>query len=244
MAIGRDYPDWGGYPVSGQTYPLKDLAELAARLGSPVTFDRSGAVYCLETFRYGFNAWGTAYYGAALPPTLDKDYSYSDGVAVKLDPGVTTGQYCSIYHWEPRPSLSKWGFACRFSTGGTVGRLYLLMTWGDGTNLWQAWVYVDRKNNLLYVSDANGAAVNVATIPTLLDNPRCFNFIKAVIDPEAHAWCRVRLNSAIYDLSGVGARLLGATGYDYVQLTVQAMSQGTGQQPFYVDDIVMTYNES
>jgi hypothetical protein len=244
MAIGRDYPDWGGYPVSGQTYPLKDLAELAARLGSPVTLDRSGAVYYLETFRYGFNAWSPGYSSHASPPALDKDYSYSDGVAVKLDPGVTTGSYCCILHREPRPPLSKWGFACRFSTGGPVGCLYLIMTWGDGTHQWQTQVLIDLQNKTLYVSDANGAMVNVAPTPGLLANAHCFNFLKAVIDPEAHTWWRVRLNSAAYDVSGIGAQMLVDTDYDFVQLWVHATSQGSLQQPFYVDDIVMTYNES
>jgi hypothetical protein len=244
MAIGRDYPDWGGYPVSGQTYPLKDLAELAARLGSPVTYDRSGAVYYLETFRDGLSAWDTLVLGAGPTPALNKEHSHSAGVSVKLDPGTVTGDRCSIFHVEPCPPLSKWGFACRVSTWSICGVLELDMEWADREYRWDVWLTIDLQTSTLSVLGADGAMVNVATIPPITNDPRYFSFLKAVIDPEAHTWCRVRLNSATYDVSGIGLYRVEPLNYDYVQLYIQATSQGYFQKPFWVDDVVMTYNES
>jgi hypothetical protein len=53
----RGQPDWGEYSPQEEVSKSLDLAELAARLGSPVIYDRNGTVLFIDTFQYGLIHW-------------------------------------------------------------------------------------------------------------------------------------------------------------------------------------------
>lgn len=55
----RGMPDWGEYSPQEVVSKLLDNAELAARLGSPVLFDRRGTVIFMDDFNCGVNHWDT-----------------------------------------------------------------------------------------------------------------------------------------------------------------------------------------
>ena len=55
MAHGA--PDWFGTTPQGMVHRVADLAELAARLGSPDVFDRRGNVLFMDSFENGQNNW-------------------------------------------------------------------------------------------------------------------------------------------------------------------------------------------
>jgi hypothetical protein len=242
---GKDYPDWGGYPVSGQSYPLKDLAEAVVRLGSPVIYDRSGAVAFMESFEFGLGRCYPYVLAGGSLPNLTADTFCSQGHACQLNPGVGgAGDFSAIESYIISPALSLWGLSIRFATDSPIGKLYLHLKHAVGTLEWNYALMFDLDPYKLYVRNSAGAYVEVFSDPGFLANDQLFHFLKVVVDPDNTDYVRAILDGHLIDLSAYEPQSVVWPVGDYLTLVVSAESAGVGQLPVYIDDIIMTYNES
>lgn len=241
---GKDYPDWGGYPVSGQSYPLKDLAEAVVRLGSPVIYDRRGAVAFMETFENGIGRWLSSGDVGYTPFTLTASFSQTGGFSGTIYPGPGVLDSAGIEGFMPIPPPSLWGLSIMFSVSVAVFRLNLRMRYYDGTLFHD---YVTSLLNLLselYVSDDTGADKLVDTIGSLLVNERAFHFYKMVIDTEARKILRLRIDERTFAVNQEVAPGMASAIRPYLSMQVWAYNRTGGVERVNIDNVILTYNES
>jgi hypothetical protein len=244
MSIGKDYSDWGGYPVSGQSYPLKDMAELAVRLGSPVSFERSGAVYYINTLAHGLGMFVLGGDAAARYPTLACDYSPTSGYAVKMNPGNSAAQYSELLAHLSMPPASKWGISWRLSLGAIRGVFMAMFYQRRAPDVWAYGLKLDWTTRLMQVYNDAAGWTTVLSLPAPVDYLSVFSFVKVVFDSVNHTYVRVRLDDLI--VADGFPDVYHATGEVNNFLVCDWMS--VGHASYNVDvrlsDVILTYNET
>ncbi len=130
--MARGLPDAGNVVKGHDLYALQDMAELAVRLGSPMSYDRYGSVLLLEDFERGLNAWSKTILGVGGSISLTSDRVYGGELACYLDSGDGAIPEARITKYFPPVSLQRVGLQTAFSVGFNVTELQFIFVRGDG----------------------------------------------------------------------------------------------------------------
>ncbi|GAI16225.1 unnamed protein product, partial [marine sediment metagenome] len=103
-------PDWGTPGPLKTIYTLEDMAELVARLGSIVTFDRRGNIIWLDDFEGTLGKWGIETEGAGYSAQLSAEAARSGGFSAKLISPDDEEDRIGLKRWFPLPVESNIGF--------------------------------------------------------------------------------------------------------------------------------------
>jgi len=240
---GKDYQDWGGYPSGAGAYIVKDLGELAARLGSPVVYSRSGAVAFIEDFEYGLNKWLLGQTGSGNNPVLSAAVSLSKGFSAKLDPGTTLNDSTSLWIKQPLPPAGKWGFSYRWQCEKEPQFFYIRMYVIVDEVAYDFMVRYRASDDALQVRDTGGTYQTIATVGPVHFADSLWHFLKLVIDFESKTYVRLHFDANEYDLSAYTLAGSAFASQDRISLTAIIYSNGATMTPFYIDDFIFTYNE-
>jgi len=85
------------------------MAELAARTGSIVTFDRQGSVVFLTDFETGMSSWESAANGTGASVGVSPEHARNGAFSVKMVGGSDGGRSAQISRAFPYPVLNKYG---------------------------------------------------------------------------------------------------------------------------------------
>jgi len=232
----------GTVPV-GPIYTSTDIAELAARLGSIVTFDRRGNVLFLDDFKDGIAKWTKEGSGAGEGIEWTAEYIGSGGFAAKLYTGATTGNYAQMSTSLPYPVLSKLGFEASFSIDMYLDHVSLLIHLATGTQLATAIVEWEQASRqcLYFGSDGDYHALTPAI--SLLRVKEHFNTAKLVIDPLTWEYVRLILNNTAYDLSNKAFKVVDSIAAPYLDCAILIATNADHITTAYVDKAIKTQNE-
>ncbi|MBA7568659.1 hypothetical protein ES708_10393 [subsurface metagenome] len=235
-ALLKDNTDQWGKKIS------VGIAELAARLGSPISWDRRGQVVQIITFENGF---GNVYHSGAfegggvfLCPTTFMTGGYS----AKLDTGTAITTYADLYAFGDFPPSTRLGFEWVFSAEGSPSEVTLFGKIWDGADEHKAHVNIDGTTNKIQVWKKGGGYHDVADFEFTLDE-RAFISIKAVIDIGTEHWVRLMVRGEAHDLSAVETAKETLVTYPYVECGMKVVEKTAAQQLVYLDRMVVTTNE-
>lgn len=238
--------------LNSTTYTLQDMSELAARLGSPATFDRRGEVVWMDDFEDGLK-WGTPVAGdMILTPHGRATYAegwggYKGFLCMRLR--VTTTKQATAY--IPQAIKGKIGYCMTFSakfTDALFGyTIFDYVTFGmdiyvDGYLNRPRIRYTASGNMWSYIDDAFTTYQNIGVARLV---PDVFNSIKFVVDPHTHQYERLMINSAKeFDLRDFKV-FHSASVYPFGAVcSVEPHEEGIAQPyNFDVDSFVLTQNE-
>lgn len=235
--------DWSNIGAEEVVHGLADMAELAARLWSPVTFNREGSVYFLESFEYGIGGWATTLVGTGAEIITSALWSRNSGYSCKLVAGSTASRYALLSRTLPYPIVSKYGFEFSFKIDSNVYRLDFAAWFYDGTTLSIFNVRYDHTNSLLQIQTTGAAWQTIATGIALSDSTTPFHTIKVVINLSSGYYVRVILNDTEYNLSAyIAYQAASATG---ARMNVRFTDWGVAASNavVYVDDFIITSGE-
>ncbi len=241
MAHGQ--PDFGLYRAKQTVYGLADDAELAARLGSIVTFDRRGDVVWLDDFESDVFKWLFAQTGVGGSLVASTARASSGGFSAYLTTGGALGNIGNMSHMEPYPVVSKMGFEMSFALNANISEYLLEMYFFDGVNYHLARVRFLPATFTLEV-DHGGVWTQVATAIPVRISFYLFVTLKLVADfTAAMKYVRVILNEVEYDLSAFDLdQVLNATGR-HLLVRLQLTTGVGSSQGSYVEDAIITQNE-
>lgn len=237
-------PDWGLTAAKTTLAPVTDLGELAARLGSIVTFDRRGDVVWIDDFEDGALKWALTTVGAGSVLEANADRARSGGNCVHAKPDNNSGDYCNMAMFAPYSSLSKYGFEISFTLNdGPIGYIVRLHIY-DGTNRQESAIKLDRANKEILYLDSTNDWIKIADITNPNPNTRLFSTVKLVTDFENEKYVRAIFNSVEYDLSTHSTyKVADVTGY-HMQIEFKVLEKaGVGDDDVYIDDAIITQNE-
>jgi len=241
--MARGLPDDSNIVKYAPVYGLHDMAELAARLGSPVNFIRSGDVIMLETFESGFGSWGTVIYSPDGFIRLSSFPTRSGGVSLDLNSGTGVDPDVKLYRGTPLPVSSVIGFGFAFQFDADLVYILMGFTTTQSELHWHYRVKYDHARGKLYCQDNGGDYWEIGAVALRVDE-RPFHLWKLVVNLLTHDYIRLYLDDASYDLSGYSAQFTPAVGEDeYLESVVQMGGDGVGATNCWIDDAVITQNE-
>jgi len=98
--VAHGAPDWWGTEQTSTVHLVQDVGELAARLGSIVTFDRRGNVIWLTSFEDGLQGTSFGVDHVDSKGTLSTNRALGGAYSIRLDPRGAADAYVN---WHPCP---------------------------------------------------------------------------------------------------------------------------------------------
>lgn len=239
----RGHPDWNLAPGQVGVSQLGDLAELAARLGSIVTYERSGSVVYLDSFEGSFSSWQQTLAGTDAKVRLSVDSQRSGGYALALFPGKDGVKYAQVLRSFPLPIYGRLGLELHFGRRGAIQNQIHRVTTYDGVNRLQFEMLYNWLTDTLSVLNQGGSYTAIATGIGLSEEPGMFHASKLVVDLATETYARLFLNETEYDL--LEYLPLGGTSSERPRLDVTVFADQLATATVYliIDDMILTQNE-
>jgi len=244
-------PDWGiNLPVA-TVYGVDDMGELAARLGSIVNFDRRGNVMFLDDFESGLNKWIIVLSGGggdAIVTTNER--ARSGAVSCKITTGAGAADDERLFHYFAYPVLSKMGSELSLTLEAPdIDYIILNLTIDDGVNIKSGGIKIlpaALGSSLLTLQyrDETNAWVTFSTA-TIFPDDHFFVPAKLVVDMEKNMYERFLLANYAFDLSAYPIHVTAVSPTPGVSVFVVIVGNGAaGNHSLYIDDVIITQNES
>lgn len=236
IGVLKDTEDQWGHKVS------VGIGELAARLGTPISWDRRGQVVQVTTFEDGFSHCAKGTYGTGSAVALDPTFWVYGGYSCKLTAGSVAGAYASVTTYTDFSPASRLGFEVVTSWTSVPKYLYFIFKVWDGTNEYRAQLRYNRDTG--YIQFYSGDGTWVTTEP--FGQPavgQAFYSIKGVIDLSVLKWVRMLYNGTEYTWGGKNLWHSAVPSNKYATLTVRAEGDTSGPYDVYVDRMIITTNE-
>lgn len=237
-------PDWGTAGPLSTVYTLEDMAELAARLGSIVTFDRRGNVIFLENFDGSLAKVypGTGGVGGSI--AISNERARHGNFSCKMVTGNTIGDYAYVDAVVSYPVLSKMGLEICLSLPLTANiqdfivylGMYEGLTWWDAAVLWDVdsdrWQYWNGSD---YVPLSPPYYYYWGEVP--------FYHIKLVVDFVNKKFVRLIADHQVYDLEGIAVPSSGVAYPPCVCGGIDISTRVNDVCTAYLDSMIITQNE-
>lgn len=239
----RGQPDYGAYAAKEVTASVSDMGEVAARLGSIVTYDKRGDVVTFDDFEEPVLSWSTHEDDGAVYLSSRDVKSGSQAVELSTDRGIDN------YAWI-RKSFSvlpskRLGFEVSFG-GQMAGWLFIDVYYYDGAHQYNATVRFDEAGNI-YVWDGDlGDYTLVAALGPLHFGlgTNFFHTMKVVVNFETGKYSRLMFSNQEWDISTISVKVDDAliTPYLYVD-TGRINKDAVAAYVSSVDDFILTQAE-
>jgi len=234
--------DWSNIGAEEAVHGLIDVGELAARMGSPVTFNREGYVLLMDTFEYGHGRWtlnGIAPYEAKISAEWSRYGAYS----LKFDVAADAGKYGLMDTYFPFPFAGKYGveFSTRLNTH--ISMVHVDLRFFDGDVRQKYLFYLRPIDEQLAIWDRDlGYKVVVDPLPISTEG-QIWHTFKIVVDMKNQYFQRMIVDNVEYNLKAYRPTLLTTGVAPHAFLRLQFYGHGSGAGVAYVDDVILTQNE-
>ena len=236
-------PDYGVGAPKATVYSLQDMAELAVRLGSIVSFDRRGDVVWLDDFESGIKKWEINASDADSGVAISSDYCNRGANSAKVYASAGVDRWAAMAHYFALPVKSKVGFEVAFTIYPPDVHLnFILYPYFDPTREYYE-VRHDRTLKILQYYGSDGTRHTFATGVNLYGRDYHFNQAKLVIDLATKKYVRFLLNDVTYDLSAYAPPSWSYSGAAFVYAGIRMINQTANARTIYVDDAIVTQNE-
>lgn len=233
-----------GYHAAIESIEAINRAELAARLGSIVTFDRRGDVVLLDSFEGGLAGWEPTSYGEGGSAVQSSVRARTGAFSCLLTAGSDDYHSAAISRWMPYLSLSSFGFEFSFTHQNPFDYLVLEVFFYDHDFYYKYGIrYIPSEEKLQYVDEVGGFYQDLATGVKLLSSEYLFNTWKMVVDTVGVKYKRLLLNNLSYDLSAIPAYKLASAPPTYQHFDIYLEGREGENDKAYIDDVIVTQNE-
>jgi len=239
----RGAPDYSNVTAVGPFHRLDDMAELAARLGSPATFDRRGRIIFIDSFEHGMASWEVGGSGTGTAVVVSPTHKRSKAFSVKMTNGSTANWSAQIARAFPYPDLNKYGL--EFSVMFANAPKYLIATLSkrDGTQEHQFQIMYMGDEDELVVTIPGGSSVAVIEDLDLSTGYGLFHTFKLVADFENNEYVRVSVNDQVVDLSDYEPYTFAHVSSPHVNVVFTFYGHDAENIDCYIDDVILTQAE-
>lgn len=223
----------------------REIRELAARLGSPVTFDRNGEVVFYENFNeVGIGGWGqTLSAGVALLQSNDIARSRPTSLKIAIDNVIN--HYAILSRNFAVLSANKLGFEVSICLPFTGIAFELNPAYQMGKNAYSGSIIYrnDGATDLLQYEDSVGVYRTLDTTLRLNAGAGMFHTFKLIIDVAQGYYDHLLLDDMSYDLSSELLYKGVSVGSGFGKVVIEVVNETANAVKVYLDDIIVTRNE-
>jgi hypothetical protein len=241
--MGHGTPDWWGAAPKETTYALVDMAELAARLGSVVNYDRTGGVLAIDEFTEGLTTISDV--GAPTQGSVYPSIAGTKGKGIALCMHALAGaQYSAAFgKYLPFYVLGGLGIEMSFAFDTNLGYFEYWAYVCDGTNQGISGVRYNHPTGQILVRDSSGNFQVIGTPGQVYYDPKAFHTLKLVVNTLTGKYVRVRFNGYTYDASAYTPQVSGWPFEKYIQVIAKIGQTGSSAMIAYVKNMIVTQNE-
>ncbi|MBA7590871.1 hypothetical protein ES708_33013 [subsurface metagenome] len=239
----RGQPDFGVYAVKETVSGLADSGELAARLGSIVTYDRRGDVVWFDDFQGDLAAWHLGRGGTGADAYITADYAKRGAFCCKMISGANDGGYMAITHYGGGLVFSKLGVEISFTLNIFTTELRVPFIYYSGTNWYDAAIRLYPVDREIKYKGNDNLFHSFATLTKIHTSSYVFHTLKYVLDLPNGKYNRVLLDNVVYDLSDIALKIRTSDTFPYHTFNILAMTAEDTNKTSYVADAIITQNE-
>jgi len=230
-----DTDQWGQVLAVGN-------AELAARLGSPVAWDRRGNVLRAFDFANGLHGLQKITSGAGAIVALNAEHWQTGGYSLYMIGGNDVDRKAYV--------RAGFGLATGGRLGGTIcwaveaipQYLELCVGGSKAETLYTGRIRYDFPNEKLQYQDSDEAWQDIAT-KTIATSTHVFHHLKLVVDIDAVTYVRAMLDDSQYDLTGTLPSSADPKTGGHCFTDIFLYSNEGENDSIYVDSLIMTVKE-
>lgn len=238
-----DAPDFAKYLLGASRHSLQDLGELAARLGSPVRYDRRGNVIWFDDFRAGLAQWTISLSGTGAQAQIGTSYAELSGYNMRLTPGTTSSKYVICDRSLNPIELTKMGLEIEFGIATAFDTLFFGVYNYTGTQKQTFVASIDNATGTLWIRDNDGVYKSVASVGNLVDPYGIVHHLKLVINLKTRACVRLLFDKNEYNISSFSAYVTPQVSVTTFAVTVQIIGSGAASQLMLVNHAIVTIDE-
>jgi len=241
MAHGA--PDDSDVVKIGTVYRLDDMAELAARLGAPVTYNRFGSLLFADTFESGLAAWTIAVNGVGGSVLPSNTRSWEGELSVRMLSGTGVTPDVAISKYMPPIADTNIGIQAAFALDTNLVQYDMYVTCGDGARRYFYRVRYDHAAGTLAYRSGLAAYTVFATPGPLFDQANNFHNMKLVVNNTGKEYIRFYLDNVAYPMTGIAVYQDGLLINPFMQVGFKVWGDGALDTVLYLDSFVLTYDE-
>jgi len=239
----RGQADYGAYAPKEVTASVSDMGEVAARLGSIVTYDKRGDVVDFDNFEDTLLRWTVSVLGAGSYVRQSVDAAKSGSQAVLLHNGAVLNAYSAIQRAYTILGSQQLGQTISFFNLSTwtdlKGRLYYY----DGVTVHMPQWKINATEQKLYVQLSDLAWHEVCGTGSLYTGYSAFHTIKLVADIATGLYKRIMFNNLDYDISTLAYRTQANATAPNILNTFILENTVAAIKSVVLDDFVLTQAE-
>jgi len=237
------HPDYGAGAPTSTIYPILDIGELAARLGSIVTFDRRGNVIWLDDFEDTLKHWDHSSYNAEGSIERSTEAARNGAYSCKMITPTTLNKDTWIFCNRPLPAASKIGLEFSYAMYTNINYLYAVLSFSDSAGQYEYQLRYDRYNTTMAYLNSGGTYTDLPGYVSHALLYHSWNTIKLVVDYENQKYVRALLNSFSWDLSGIAPKFNSGSYTPALYIEARIQNRDAAQRYIYLDDVIVTQNE-
>jgi len=224
-------------------FGVQDMGELAARLGSPITFDRRGNVIWYDDFESGTNRFAHVIGGVGDTITWDALSSLSGTFSCRLHARNAVGAAAVIVRYLAYPILSRFGLEFSFATPHSTQNVIAYMYLDDGIRIYTSAVLYDVGAQDLRIFDGIAPWPLVDGNLIIRQSIHGYNTVKLVVDWLTRRYVRLIVNGNFYDISAFAPQDSGPTVVPNLEIAMWGQYNTPGATDTYIDDVIVSQNE-
>lgn len=217
-------------------------SELAARLGSLVSWDWRGNVYYSTDFSCGSGSLFKYMLGTGALIDVSPVHWLHGGYSLKMIAGDANEDYARIRGNLSYPPSSRMGLQVAWSSVGSVPWVQICVKRSVGARVYAPklrWTVGPASVSILK-ADGNWQNLGLCPLP---DDDEAFSYMKLVVDFDSLEYVRAMVGAVEYDISDYAVWQEGAGSLNAVYFEVEVISDGAADEGVYLDHVVLTVNE-
>ncbi len=238
-----DLPDNYPWLPGSERFPVADIGELAARMGSPVTYDRRGEVLWYDIFERGVAGWTEETGGNDGTLRVTADRPLIGAYAALLSSPSSGGVNVAMTRYLNPAKVNKWGIEVAFAFTTVFDYFVIEMNWIDGTNIWYGSIKVDHDDADVSYLTTLTTWTKIADIEIITLAAGMYNRIKLVCDFDSGNFERIMINQVEYPLSDVAMLKRTSALGPYSNLNLSFYGNINNVRTMKVDSVIITANE-
>lgn len=238
-----DSPDYSKYLTGNVRFSLQDLGELAARLGSPHSFDRRGELVWFDNFQSGLNNWATGGSGTGNAVNLSVTNVYRWPFIANLLAGTSLSKSAIMTKYFGAQSLSRGGVEIVFSTPIQYDFIQVEMRIIEGSIRYRMLMRLHYSPATIGLFDNSFTEQTVTTFTNPVSNLPIYRNLKIVWDTSLGTFVRLILAGNQYDVSAFTIYSDGSTTTAEMELIITLFGLTTPQASMNIASVLVTADE-
>ena len=234
--ISDEQDQWGNPIPTG-------LTELAARLGSPIAYERRGQVITLDTFDEGVGDWRWSAETATSWIKLSSISKVHGGYAAFMHRDANTAGWCTLGRRYGLGATTTVGVSLWFRMFSTPDLIQFTLLADDASTTHKGGLQIDVDNGLINYRNSGGGWSLLGLFPTYPTSELQFHFIKFTMDLSANVYGYAIINGAEVDMSDKSVQT-GISGVRQLLPQISIYPKTTHDAEVYVDSLALTTMDS